>query len=164
MSELAGERGFPRVVRITSETDQVSAVRSAVLESASLLGFAELEASSIALAIDEAVANVIRHGYEGRGGQPIEVVIDRVDRNGTPALQVTICDCGRQVDPANIVGRCLEDVRPGGLGTHIIRTVMDEVEYTRRAPTGMQLRVLKCLGPSVAADNESRRSSIKEST
>ena len=103
-----------------------------------------------------------RHGYEGRVGQPIEVTIDRVERDGTDALQVTICDCGRQVDPANIVGRDLEDIRPGGLGTHIIRTVMDEVEYSLRQPTGMQLRVLKKLRSPRAMIDESQASCSKE--
>ena len=162
MSGAGSGYEFPRVIRITSETDQVASVRSAILDAAACLGFGSLDASSIALAIDEAVANVIRHGYEGHTGQPIEVTIDRVDRDGAAALQVTICDCGRQVDPATIVGRDLEDVRPGGLGTHIIRTVMDEVEYTLRQPAGMQLRVLKKLGRPIGTGNGSQATCSKE--
>jgi anti-sigma regulatory factor (Ser/Thr protein kinase) len=118
----------------------------------------------VALAIDEAVTNVIRHGYKGSAGQPIEVVIDRVEREGAPALQVTIRDFGRQVDPAMIVGRDLEDVRPGGLGTHIIRTIMDEVEYTHRHPSGMQLRVLKVLKLPDEVASPSDASGSKESS
>jgi anti-sigma regulatory factor (Ser/Thr protein kinase) len=154
---------FPQVVRITSETAQVATVRAAVLEAARAIGFAAAEVSAVALAIDEAVTNVIRHGYEGCSGQPIEVVIDRVEREGRPALQVTIRDFGRQVDPAMIVGRDLEDVRPGGLGTHIIRTIMDEVEYSRRDPTGMQLRVLKVLRLPDKAASPAQASGSKES-
>lgn len=142
------ELDFPRVIRVTSETANITIVRSAVLAAAKQIGFDESDTSAIALAIDEAVTNVIRHGYEGRAGQPIEVTIDRLQRDGVPALQVTICDCARQVDPTTISGRNLEDIRPGGLGTHIIRTVMDEVEYSMRQPTGMQLRLLKKLDAS----------------
>ena len=148
MSAALPEPDFPQVVRVTSETANITIVRSAVLAAAKQIGFDESDVSAIALAIDEAVTNVIRHGYEGRAGQPIEVRLDCVQRDGVPALQVTICDCARQVDPTTISGRNLEDIRPGGLGTHIIRTVMDEVEYSMRQPMGMQLRVLKKLNAS----------------
>jgi len=150
MSAASPEQGFPQAVRITSETANIAMVRSMVLAAAEQVGFDKPDVSAIALAIDEAVTNVIRHGYEGRAGQPIEVRLDRVQRDGVPALQVTICDCARQVDPATIMGRDLEDVRPGGLGTHIIRTVMDEVEYSLGQPSGMQLRMLKKLKASPA--------------
>ena len=130
-------------LHFTSETANMARVRPVVEEAARRVGFSEAETVNVALAIDEAIANVIRHGYEGQPGQPIEVTLERIERSGRPGLQVIICDCARQVDPEHIVGRPLDDVRPGGLGTHIMRTVMDEVEYTRRQPEGMQLRLLK---------------------
>lgn len=138
----------PLVLEITSDTGQLAGVRAAVLGASQALGFVEPQVSAMALAIDEALANVIRHGYEGQKGRPIQVTIEPVWRGERRGLQVTICDCCRQVDPATIAGRDLEDVRPGGLGTHIIRTVMDEVEYTKREPEGMRLRLVKLLDES----------------
>lgn len=164
MSEPASGKGFPQVVHITSETCELARVREAVLIAAGQIGFSGAEASSIALAIDEAITNVIRHGYDGCGGQPIEIALDRVERDGVAALQVTICDCGRQVDPATIVGRDLGDVRPGGLGTHIIRTVMDEVEYSMGKPAGMRLRVLKRLGSCRGTSDGSEAPCSKENS
>ena len=148
----------PVVLQITSDTANVAKVRTAVLQAAQQIGFPESDVASIALAIDEAIANVIRHGYEGRPGQPIEITIEGVCRAGNRGLQITICDRGRQVDPTTIAGRELEDVRPGGLGTHIIKTICDEVEYTHRQPEGMQLRVLKMLDtrPDNAGEDTSR--------
>lgn len=148
----------PVVLQITSDTANVAKVRTAVVQAAQEIGFAEPDVSAIALAINEAIANVIQHGYEGRPGEPIEVTIKRVHRADNYGLQITICDCGRQVDPGTIAGRELENVRPGGLGTHIIKTVCDEVEYTHRQPAGMQLRVLKMLNtrPDNAGDETSR--------
>ena len=128
---------------LTSDTEELARVRAAVKEAARAVGFTDIDISSIALAIDEAITNIIRHGYQGRGGQPIELDIAPAVRDGQPALEVVICDCARQVDPQSIAGRDLEDVRPGGLGTHIIRTVMDEVEYSPRETVGMRLRLLK---------------------
>ena len=145
MNAGSGDSSQPVTIRFTSDTCEVAKVRAAVEEAAREAGFSEMDVSSIVLAIDEAVCNVIRHGYEGRAGQPIELMIEHVHRQQRSGLQFTIRDRGRQVDPASIVGRCLEDIRPGGLGTHIIRAVMDEVEYTSREPQGMELRVLKML-------------------
>ncbi|MGB9274225.1 MAG: ATP-binding protein, partial [Terrimicrobiaceae bacterium] len=41
-------------------------------------------------------------------------------------------DYGRSCDPKHIRGRDLEDVRPGGVGVHIIRQVFDHVKYEPR--------------------------------
>jgi len=158
--QYSGQLDQPMVVQITSETAHIVKVRKAVVEAAQQMGFAESDVSAIALAIDEAIANVIKHGYAGCPGKPIDVTIERVGRRDRQGLQVTICDCGRQVDPATIAGRELEDIRPGGLGTHIINTVCDEVEYTHRDPVGMQLRVVKLLetGPQQGSeDGETER-------
>ncbi len=152
MSEAgSGQFDHPRRLSVTSETANIARVRAAVEEAARRIGFREPDATAVVLAIDEAVANVIQHGYQGCPGQPIEITIEPVSRDGRPGLQVTICDCGRQVDPDGIVGRDLQDIRPGGLGTHIMKTVMDEVEYMRRQPEGMQLRLLKMVAGATGA-------------
>ncbi len=136
---------------ITSDTARIADVHAAVAAAAERIGFREPEVSGIALAIDEAVGNVIKHGYGGCAGRPIEVAIVPVTEGGRRGVEIEICDCGRQVEPESIIGRSLEDVRPGGLGTHIIRTVMDEVEYSRRMPAGMRLRVRKMLAAEPTA-------------
>ena len=38
-------------------------------------------------------------------------------------------DHGQGVRPEQLSGRALEDVKPGGLGTHMIREIMDEMDY-----------------------------------
>ena len=42
-------------------------------------------------------------------------------------------------------GRELDDVRPGGLGVHLIETAMDEVEYSQPDGGGMEIRLRKYL-------------------
>jgi anti-sigma regulatory factor (Ser/Thr protein kinase) len=139
---------LPSRLSVTSDTANIACVRAATEEAARKVGFCEADVCAIALAVGEAIANVIRHGYKDCPGQPIEVTLESVSRENRPGLQVTICDCGRQVDPVQIVGRDLDDVRPGGLGTHIMRKVMDEVEYSHRQPIGMQLRLVKTVAAS----------------
>lgn len=142
---------LPVTVQITSDAAQLAEVRVAVEAAARAAGFNEMTVSSIVLAIDEAICNVIKHGYQGRSGEPIEVLIETAHRQDRAGLQFVIRDRGQQVEPTSIVGRNLEEVRPGGLGTHIIRAVMDEVEYTSRRPQGMELRLVKLLNESVPA-------------
>jgi anti-sigma regulatory factor (Ser/Thr protein kinase) len=146
MSESSGAGPLRRIhVAITSESANVAKVRSRVREFSSALGFAENESSSIELAIDEAICNVIKHGYRGQAGRPIDVRLERVERDGRTGLQVTIVDECEPVEPESMVGRDLDDVRPGGLGLHIMRTVMDEVEHIPREGGGMQIRMVKLL-------------------
>lgn len=146
----------PSPIRITSDTCHLATIRALVSQAAEFAGFGEPQTSHIALAVDEALANVIRHGYENQPGQPIDVLIEQLTRGDDCALQITITDRGRHVDPQAIMPRELDDVRPGGLGTHIIRNVMDEVEYALRQPTGMMLRMVKLLKPESHHDGQTR--------
>ncbi len=147
--------GQPVYLQVTSESAHIATVRQVVQETAKDIGFGDEDVAALTLAINEALANVIQHGYGGRAGQPIEVDIEPVRRGSAVGLRMTVRDCCPHVDPSTIVGRDLEDVRPGGLGTHIIKTAMDEVEYTQRRPRGMCLRMLKMLrGPSTPSGRD----------
>lgn len=107
------------------------------------LGFDQRSSSQIALAVDEALANVICHGYERACDRPIWVRIDELGGRASHAMRIVIEDEAREVDCGEIRGRALEDVRPGGLGVHIIREIMDEVRYERREGGGMRLTLEK---------------------
>ena len=109
--------------------------------------FGEEAGGQIVLAVEEALANIIQHGYEGASDQPIEVRFDRLEQNGRRGIRVTLRDYGRQVDPATIRSRDLDDIRPGGLGVHIIRSIMDEVVYACLADCGMLLTMTKWRDP-----------------
>ncbi|MEC9374353.1 MAG: ATP-binding protein, partial [Planctomycetota bacterium] len=60
-------------------------------------------------------------------------------------IRIVIEDEGRQVDPSKVKGRDLDDIRPGGLGDHIIRQVMDSVTYEQRTGKGMRLILEKMI-------------------
>jgi len=134
-------------LELVSNPIYLCAVREMMNLSAKRLGFTDAHASQIALAVDEAIVNVMKHGYDKKLDGRIWLRLTPV---GTPGSQVTaveivIEDEARQVDPEAIKGRDLEDIRPGGLGVHIIREVMDEVRYEKRpgAASGMRLTMVK---------------------
>lgn len=131
-------------LRIKSNPLYLCGVRELVAQVAARLGFAEDACCQLKLAVDEALANVIRHGYEKKPDMPIWVEVRTMADPAAPAgITIIIEDEARQVDPATIRSRDLDEVRPGGLGVHIIQEVMDEVRYEKRDIKGMRLTMTK---------------------
>lgn len=136
----------PVSLTLVSNTRYLAAARALVSAFASTIGFDEVGCGQITLAIDEALCNVIRHGYQKEDGRPIWLHLSPVEHDGKPVgLRLVIEDEARQIEPDQIRGRDLENVRPGGLGVHIIRELMDEVTYQKREKQGMRLTLVRRL-------------------
>ena len=110
---------------VPARASSLKLVRRAVGETSSACGFSQEQCQDLVLAVDEACQNVVRHAYAGTDEG--DMVIDIRRESG--AYVVLIRDHAPPVDVAKIVPRNLDDVRPGGLGVHFIREVMDEVEH-----------------------------------
>jgi sigma-B regulation protein RsbU (phosphoserine phosphatase) len=110
---------------IRSRPDRLKLARAGVEAAAKACGFAGAAVSDIVLAVDEACANIIVHGYRGLDDGGIRMTVSRLD-NG---IRILIADEAPTVSPSDIRPRDLEAVAPGGLGTHLIRSLMDEVRY-----------------------------------
>jgi anti-sigma regulatory factor (Ser/Thr protein kinase) len=120
----------------------LAAARALVGNVAQRLGFNEVECGQISLAADEALCNIINHGYDRRSDGRIWMSIWALNTD-RPGIKIVLEDLARQVDPSTIQSRDLNDVRPGGLGVFIIREIMDVVEYEPRPSGGMQLTMVK---------------------
>jgi anti-sigma regulatory factor (Ser/Thr protein kinase) len=121
----------------------LAAVRASVLELGSALGFEDSDSRAIVLAVDEALANVIRHAYHSRLDQPVEVNC----RVLPDRLEFTLLDEGEPPDPARICAQPMDDSALGGRGTHLIRMIMDEMAYEKVGGRN-QLRMAKRLPQS----------------
>lgn len=133
-------------VRLLSQPRFLSTARSAVMSFSKQLGFDDACCSHIALAVDEAICNIIRHGYSNAPDRPIWIGMTALEQSGqVEGVRIIIEDEARQVDPTAIKGRNLEDIRPGGLGVHIIREVMENVVYEARPCGGMRLKMSRRL-------------------
>lgn len=86
------------------------------------------------LSIEEAVMNVITHAFTGVA--PPHRVTLSLDVT-TQRLRIELSDNGREFDPDSAAApdltSPLAEREPGGLGLHLIRTMMDRVEYRREA-------------------------------
>ncbi len=130
-------------IDVPSRPDRLRMVRRMVEEAATLVGFTADDARDVVLVVDEALQNVIRHGYGNKTVGRIHVTVGRKQ----DALVVDIRDWAPTIDPSKVKPRDLDDVRPGGLGTHFIREIMDEVEFLEPPKDGGNvLRMVKRLG------------------
>jgi serine/threonine-protein kinase RsbW len=134
------------MLAVYSNPRWLSVVRGAVERLTETLGFPAVQCRSITRAVDEALTNIVRHSYGNRLDQPIALYFRSAKRcqHGeiVGGLEILLCDRGRAFDRNTLRGRPLEQIRPGGLGLHLIRQAMDTVEYTRKGLTN-QLRLVK---------------------
>jgi anti-sigma regulatory factor (Ser/Thr protein kinase) len=139
-------RAFLLKLELRSHPTLLCVIRGALGPLMDMLGFPEEQNREIIRAVDEAVANIMRHSYHGRLGQPIEVYCNRLQSrtNGEieQGVEILLFDCGPAVDTTKLQARSLDEIRPGGLGLHIIRGSMDTVQY-KRAGRLNRLRLVK---------------------
>ena len=77
------------------------------------------------LAVNEACMNIIQHAYSGNdSGRIILKIFDRKEE-----LVFLLVDFASPVEECKIRPRDLDEIRPGGLGVHFIRTMMDECRF-----------------------------------
>ena len=133
-----------RRIRFASETRALASMRAFVVATALSGAVPDGEARRLALAADEAVTNVIEHGYRGRADGRIEVEV----RVREKRAEVVIRDGGEYFDVAHAPRRPLapdptEPLRVRGLGLKLIHGLMDEVHYRLAADRQNELRLVR---------------------
>jgi serine/threonine-protein kinase RsbW len=141
-------------LQMESNPQALGLVRAAIERATEVLHFREEDSRAVVRAVDEALANVIQHAYRGKSGCPIEVTCRHLHRTQNGAcvsgIEIVLRDSGICADPTKMKGRSLEEIRPGGLGLHLMRQSMDEVEFSRKKGKN-QLRLVKYLAPAAPA-------------
>ena len=128
--------------KIPGSTANLELVREFVGRVARRCGFRERDIDDIALAVDEACANVLEHGARRRPRQ-----IDVRIRDSKDRLAIVVINRGARIpaermSPAEARKRVSKRV-PGGLGLFLIRQLMDEVELERRSTRTQTLTMVK---------------------
>ena len=92
------------------------------------------------------MANVIRHAYQNKPGQPIEVEVE-VDADPAHAvgdnLRIRIRDWGSGANPEAARTREYVPGELGGLGLVCLKQLMDRVEYAPQPGGGVLLTMVK---------------------
>jgi sigma-B regulation protein RsbU (phosphoserine phosphatase) len=127
-------------LRFPARAAELKRVRHAVRDAVEGCECSAESAADVVLAIDEACQNIIRHAY---GGESDGVIEFEIERRGDDLI-FSLVDHAPAIDPSRVQPRDLDDIRPGGLGTHFIRRVMDEVEFSKPASgRGNLLRMVR---------------------
>lgn len=131
---MTASRGRPPLVlKVPSRTEFLAVVREATRCLAEVAGFNRSAAEQIALAVDEAATNVIEHAYQGAADRVVEVRYEDRGEN----FEVEVIDNGASIDPKAMprvdLARFVSERRKGGLGVHLMSTIMDSVTFRRSA-------------------------------
>ena len=122
----------PHHITLHNDVEQISLLPEFVEAVAKEAQLEHEAISNLNLALEEAVTNVIMYAYpEGTDGMvDIEAVVDG------KRVMFVITDSGKPFDPTakeDIDINAKMDERPiGGLGIHLVRTIMDTVNYERK--------------------------------
>ena len=139
------ERTFS--LHVPSSTQNLAMIRDFVSNVGEQAGLDDTQVARLALAVDEACANVIEHAYAEAGGTTQEVTIRAVIDEDE--LTILVVDRGKGFDPASVQSLSLDELvkqrRSGGLGMRLIRTIMDDVQYTIVPGEKNELRMVKRL-------------------
>jgi len=130
---------------VPTRTEELNHIREIVEAEALRFGFDEQTAFQLALAVDEACTNIIKHSYGGDPSQSFEFEISTAD----DSFVISLTDRGKTFNPKGLpqldMYRYFEQMRRGGLGVHIIHLVMDDVDYTTATNHSNLLRMIKHL-------------------
>ena len=114
-----------------------------ITECANHAGLSDVEVYAVQLAVDEAVTNIIEHGY----GQECPSRIDVTCEFLNDGLKVVIYDDAEPFDPSLVpepeINVSLDDIKPRGLGIFLMRKMMDEVTYESSTAMGNTLTMIK---------------------
>jgi anti-sigma regulatory factor (Ser/Thr protein kinase) len=115
---------------VRSDPRFLGSIRSLVRAWLEACEVAENVVDTAVLAIDEACANAIRHAYDGRCDETLEVRLHESEDH----LEFQVCDQGTPCPP-----KCMErrppkrpaanDLKPGGLGVPLMHEIFDEVRF-----------------------------------
>ena len=141
-----------RSLHIPAEAGHLAEVRAFVRDAAVAFGASPIVTDDLVQAADEAVCNVIVHGYRQSGGGrqgagptggDIEIAADVVDGS----IEIRILDRGPVFDPTAAPAPDLSvpplERKPGGMGIHLVRAGTDAVHHRARPDGGNELRLVR---------------------
>ena len=132
-------------LEIPSQTDNLEVIREFISNLARKAGFTNDDVDKIELAVDEACSNVIKHAYPDGDKKPIDLTVEINDNSFT----VYVVDRGKGFDLSKIqspdMKEYLAKMRVGGLGIHLIKSLMDEVDFSIEPGVKNQVKLVKYL-------------------
>lgn len=137
---MRDEQVFDLLVK--ASLDKLQEIRSYIDRVGGCLGVNETALGDLRLAVDEAVTNVIIHGYGELDG-----IIEVLMHGDGDAVVIRIRDRAKTFDPSQVGAPQLDTAlknRPfGGMGIFLIREMTDEAQFLRLPGGGNEMRLVK---------------------
>jgi anti-sigma regulatory factor (Ser/Thr protein kinase) len=118
-------------IRLPVEVREIERLNGLVRQFGELHEIPSRALYAVNLALDEVVTNTILYGFEDSSGQELSV---RVSVAGSE-LQGELVDEGRHFNPLEVappnLDAPLRERELGGLGLHLVRSLMDRLDYRR---------------------------------
>jgi serine/threonine-protein kinase RsbW len=135
----------PVRLRLKSHPRYLAVARALVRGMGELAGLPQKRVHQLALAVDEAMTNVIRHCYSGADDQDLELSFDLspMAPDGSRSLEICLRDWGEPIDLDCIrIPPASAPETPGGLGVRLIHDVATSVDVQHVQSGGHELRLL----------------------
>ena len=119
-------------IEISADAPQISNIHKIIEKLGEQYQWSSRLVNQLQVATDEIVTNIIAYGVEGAEPHMICVQFSLGDPN---CVQIEITDDGKPFDPMNVPAAdtksSVDERKVGGLGIHIVKTLMDSLEYSR---------------------------------
>jgi anti-sigma regulatory factor (Ser/Thr protein kinase) len=118
-------------IRIKNDLSELNRIAKSVADFNGSHNLPSKAARAVSLALDEIITNIISYGYDDR--KEHEIIIQLSVKQGELILQIE--DDGRRFNPLDLpkadTESPLEGRQIGGLGIHLVRSIMDDMAYSR---------------------------------
>lgn len=136
--------GITNSLEIKADLDNLGKVRDFVESNMEETGLASECAGELLLAVDEAVSNIIMHGFKSKPDGDIEVEVTQQPN----ALLIHIRDNAPLFDPTkdsnpHLEISPLERDAPGGFGVYLLNHLVDKIAYRVTDDGRNELAMLK---------------------
>ena len=133
----AGREAKAISLTIDSRLENIGLIGLSIQALSAYMGFSDVAAYQIQLCVVEAVTNVVKHAYGSQPGHEIKVEVSLHPHR----ISFRIMDTGKAMkllwNPLEFDPTDLASLPERGMGLHIIRKVMDEVNYQILAGVNM---------------------------
>lgn len=96
----------------------------------------KIDIFEVKLAVDEALQNIIRYAYNFDKTKKIIIKLEKISES---SLKAELRDFGMKVSAAQIKPREIDDIKPGGLGIHFIKSIAKKMSYEHKDDGGTLL-------------------------
>lgn len=129
----------PLMLTVASDLALLPVVRDFVEAACQVAGLDKTAADGVVLATNEAISNVIRHAHKQCPDAHLQVQCHLFDDR----LEVHILDEGEPFNLDSVPYLDPGEIRIGGRGVFLMRTLMDEISCEPRGEHGNILRMVK---------------------